>query len=134
MWSNEKRIRMIFDFESQMFHFLTTPHYINSQYSIIKPDYCWFLAKKLYNFVSLHWRLHNRYCHNPKWASNSRMTCLILGFHSKKNNYGNLTLILPSYWIQNANCCSFKNGWAALNYLHACWENLRCIKIGETKK
>ena len=24
---------------------------------------CWFLAKNHYNFVSLSWKLHNRYCH-----------------------------------------------------------------------
>ena len=26
-------------------------------------DYSWFLAKNLSNFVSLPWKLHNRYCH-----------------------------------------------------------------------
>ena len=25
---------------------------------------CWFLVKNLSNFVPLHWKLHNRYCHN----------------------------------------------------------------------
>jgi hypothetical protein len=29
---------------------------------------CWFSAKKLSNFVSLPWKLHNRYCHD-KWLS-----------------------------------------------------------------
>ena len=30
---------------------------------MISFDYSWFLAKKLSNFVSLPWKLHNRYCH-----------------------------------------------------------------------
>ena len=30
---------------------------------IILFDYSWFLAKNLSNFVSLPWKLHNRYCH-----------------------------------------------------------------------
>ena len=39
-------------------------HYSNSQNSIISFDFSWFLAKNLSNFVSLPWKLHNRYCHN----------------------------------------------------------------------
>ena len=27
---------------------------------------CWFLAKNISNFVSLPWKLHNRYCHIPQ--------------------------------------------------------------------
>ena len=27
---------------------------------------CWFLCKILSNFVSLPWKLHNPYCHNPQ--------------------------------------------------------------------
>ena len=30
---------------------------------LISFDYSWFLAKNLSNFVSLPWKLHNRYCH-----------------------------------------------------------------------
>ena len=43
---------------------LTAPHYTNSQNSMITFDYSWFLAKNLSNFVSLPWKLHNRYCHS----------------------------------------------------------------------
>ena len=46
-------------------HFLTPPHYTNSQNSMISFDYCWFLAKNLLDFVFLSWKLHNQYCHNP---------------------------------------------------------------------
>ena len=43
---------------------MTARHNSNSQNSIISFDYSWFLAKKLSNFVSLPWKLHNQYCHN----------------------------------------------------------------------
>ena len=35
----------------------------NSQNAIISFNCSWFLAKNLSNFVSLPWKLHNRYCH-----------------------------------------------------------------------
>ena len=39
--------------------------YTNLQNSIISFLYlCWFLAKNLFMFLSLSWKLHNRYCHN----------------------------------------------------------------------
>ena len=38
----------------------------NSQNSMISFDYSWFLAKNISNFVSLPWKLHNRYCHNKE--------------------------------------------------------------------
>ena len=43
---------------------MTARQYSNSQNSIISFDFSWFLAKNLSNFVSLPWKLHNRYCHN----------------------------------------------------------------------
>ena len=36
--------------------------YSNFQNLVISFEYSWFLAKNLTNFVSLHWKLHNRYC------------------------------------------------------------------------
>ena len=45
---------------------MTAHHYSNSQNSIISFDYSSFLAKNLSNFISLPWKLHNRYCHNCK--------------------------------------------------------------------
>ena len=54
---------MIFDIENWLQSFLTPPHYINLQNSMISFDYSWFLAKNLSNFVSLPWKFHNRYCH-----------------------------------------------------------------------
>ena len=53
---------MIFDVEN--WHFLTPPHYTNSQNSIISFGYGDFLGKNLSNFAPLPWKLHNRYCHN----------------------------------------------------------------------
>ena len=38
-------------------------HYSNSQNLVISFEHSWFLAKKLSNFVSLSWKLHNRECH-----------------------------------------------------------------------
>ena len=49
----------------RFWHFLTLPHYTNSQNSMISFDYSWFLAKHLSNFVSLPWKLDNRYYLNP---------------------------------------------------------------------
>ena len=48
----------------KFWHFLTARHYSNSPNFVISSDYSWFLAKNLYNFVSLPWKLHNRYCHS----------------------------------------------------------------------
>ena len=44
--------------------FLTARHYSNSPTLVISFDYSWFVAKNRSNFVSLPWKLHNRYCHN----------------------------------------------------------------------
>ena len=46
---------------------MTPPQYTNSQNSMISFDYSWFLAKNLSTFVSLLWKLHNRYYHNMFW-------------------------------------------------------------------
>ena len=51
-------------------HFLTPPHYTNLQNSMISFDYSWFLAKKHSNFVTLPWKIHNRYCHRLKLKLN----------------------------------------------------------------
>ena len=32
------------------------------------PCTCWFLAKNISDFVSLPWKLHNRYCHNSPYS------------------------------------------------------------------
>ena len=45
-------------------HFLTARHYSNSPSLVTSFHYNWFLAKNLSRFVSLLWKLHNRYCHN----------------------------------------------------------------------
>ena len=43
---------------------MTARHYSNFHNLVISFDFSWFLAKNLSNFVSLPWKLHNRYCHN----------------------------------------------------------------------
>ena len=48
----------------KFWYFLTALHYSNFQNLVISFEYSWFLAKNLSNFVSLPWKLHNRYCHN----------------------------------------------------------------------
>ena len=35
---------------------------------MISFDCSWFFAKNLCNFVSLSWKLHNRYCHKYEWT------------------------------------------------------------------
>ena len=51
---------------------MTASHYSNSQNLIISFDNSWFLVKDLSNFVSLPWKLHNRYCHNVHRAKLAR--------------------------------------------------------------
>ena len=47
-------------------NFLTPPHYTNSQNSMISFQNSWLFAKNLSIFVSLPWKLYNRYCHNDR--------------------------------------------------------------------
>ena len=54
----------------RFWHFLTACHYSNSPNLVISFDYSWFLAKNLSNFVSLPWKLLNRYCHNWRTSAN----------------------------------------------------------------
>ena len=60
-------------FKLKFWHFLTPYHSTNLQNSIISFDNSWFLAKNLSNFVSLHWKLHNRECHNENSAKSSHI-------------------------------------------------------------
>ena len=55
----------------RFWHFLTPPHYTNSQNSMISFDYCWFLSKNLYKFVSFAWKLHNLYCLTERALANA---------------------------------------------------------------
>ena len=57
---------------------MTARHYSNSQKLVISFEYSWFLAKKLSNFVSLPWKLHNQYCHTPRLQLNTPITIRIL--------------------------------------------------------
>ena len=69
---NEKKIQKDSDdfwhrkltLKVKFWYFLTAPHYSNFQNFLISFEYSWFLAKNLSNFVSLPWKLQNRYCHN----------------------------------------------------------------------
>ena len=62
------KIWMIFDIDNWLWksdfgtfwHFPITPICKNP---LILFDFSWFLAKNLSDFVSLPWKLHNRYCH-----------------------------------------------------------------------
>ena len=47
----------------KFWYFLTAPHYSNFQNLVISFEYSGSLAKNLSNFVSLPWKLLNRYCH-----------------------------------------------------------------------
>ena len=72
---------MIFDIENWLWksnfgtfwHLPTTPIHKIQQF----PLDILFLTKNLSNFVSLTWKLHNRYCHNeqkffPPWSASIR--------------------------------------------------------------
>ena len=69
-YPSSKKIRMIFDIENwlkvRLQHFLTPPHYTNSQNSMISFQNSWLLAKNLSIFVPLPWKLNNRYCYNDR--------------------------------------------------------------------
>ena len=52
-----------FTLKVQNWHFLTNCHWMETQNLVISFNYSWFLAKNFSNFVSLAWKLHNRYCH-----------------------------------------------------------------------
>ena len=51
-------------------------HCSNSQNSIISFDYSWFLWKNLSDFVSLPWKLHNRYCHTAHFYCTYLAYCI----------------------------------------------------------
>ena len=73
---------------------LTPPHYTNSQNSMISFDYSWFVAKNSSNFVSLPWKLHNRYCHSVQY---SRLR-LVLGRRTRGHQ---LTLFMAFSGLQS---------------------------------
>ena len=50
----------------KFWYFLTASHYSNFQNLVVSFEYSWFLTKNLSNFVSLPWKLHNRYCYNQR--------------------------------------------------------------------
>ena len=62
---------------------MTACHHSNSQNSIISFDYSWFLAKNISNFVSLSWKLHNRYFH----SENATKQIERISFSPFNNNY-----------------------------------------------
>ena len=59
---------------SQILALFDTSHYTNSQKFNSFLWECWFVAKDIYNFVSVSWKLHNRYCHNVQNFSLSMNT------------------------------------------------------------
>ena len=59
-----RKLRMIFGVEKltlkvRFWHFLTCPHYTNSENSMNSFDYIWFFAQNLSNFVFLLWKLNS---------------------------------------------------------------------------
>ena len=65
-WSNGElsKSTKIWLSKSNVFTFWDLPITPILQNSMITFDYSWFLAKNLSNFVSLPWKLYNRYCHS----------------------------------------------------------------------
>ena len=76
----------------KFWHFLTARHHFNSPNLVISFDYSWFLAKNLSSFVSLLWKLHNRYCHNCRslltasllWTSSGKPKGLLNNIWTKR--------------------------------------------------
>ena len=75
-WSRKLTLKVKF------WRFLKVCHYSNSPNLVISFDYTSFLAKKLSNFVSLPWKLHNRYYHTKEWIESS-----VIGFSFKCVQY-----------------------------------------------
>ena len=73
---------------------------------IISFDRSWCLAKNLSSFVSLPWKLHNRYCHtvsSPQIFKNVQFTCnyfatLVLSYYICDKNE-NMSLLRNIIWI-----------------------------------
>ena len=71
----------------KFWHLLTARHYSNYQNLVISFHYSWFLTKHLSNFVSLPWKLHNRYCHNShlhNYCKNYRINLNFIRFTARK--------------------------------------------------
>ena len=63
---------------------MTARHYSNSQNSMIFFGYVDFYPKNLSNFVSLPWKLHNRYCHSIYvWQIGGKQTKIYRFFSTK---------------------------------------------------
>ena len=83
-----KKTAFLMELENFLALLISWRRYSNSQYSITSFDCSWFWAKNLSNFVSLPWKLHNRYCHimNLHWWVSSSL--LRLEFRSVTNHEG----------------------------------------------
>ena len=53
---------------------------------MISFDYSWFLAKNISNFVSLPWKLHNRYCHNLELQTITKMASFWIKYSELPRN------------------------------------------------
>ena len=88
----------------KFWHFLTARHYSNSQNSIILFDYSWFLPKNLSNFLSLPWKLNNRYCHNATLFKARFALCLMWPYTTiilKYFRWGDRLILIDGSWSLN---------------------------------
>ena len=136
----------------------------NYQNSTISFDYSWFLAKSISYFLSLPWKLHNRYCHTLQlwfefywlWKTMKTSTKLsnvkqeigwFLKTHAESGDQismtkslKNLVLILQIYfWI--GTCFSLNLCWQKSNYLgkllyihFSLWFDRKNLSIQKSKK
>ena len=89
----------------KFWHFLTLPHFTNSQNSIISFWVYWFLGKNLSNFVPPTWKHYNLYYHNL-WTRVSILdqvfwlthTLLPRLFYSLEHFASQLTLLLNTLY------------------------------------
>ena len=79
----------------RFWHFLTPSHYTNLQNSMFLFDYSWFLAKNISNYVSLLWKLYNRYCHTAQLPIWQKLWLYILIFCQ-----GSHDKVSQSNWIE----------------------------------
>ena len=121
---------------------MTAHDYSNAQNSMISFDYSWCLGKNLSNFVSLPWKLHNRYCHTSylltypyfwsKLSSWSKMKALtewttIYSFFSTKcfevTTLGRPKCAMCMFWIAHGRTC-IQCLWKKLLTHPYCWSKL----------
>ena len=115
-------------------HLLTPSHYAKSQNSITFFEYlCWFLAQNRFDFVSLPWQLHNRYCHILELQSEKQIALQIFFFALDMLSTRRNTIASGWVWKASTNYKCIKFYWSGwfFKWLWGCNTStkFRCCRI-----